>query len=157
MGRFWLVILEAGLVFGLAGALSARLIQFAVERVRGRGFSRSTGWRATLAWIPGFAIGAVSGAAVMSIGILTWPLAIVACAIAAWNCRALPEGAIGAGLGAGVVILVVGLMNLSHLRDLAGGTLWFPVAIGLIGAALLAQMEIGRRAGAPLASARGDM
>src|ERR1019366_10451202 len=111
MDRFVLVMLEASAAVGVTVGLAVRLIQLAVGRIRGQRFSRTVGWPATSIWALGFAIAPLAGAAALSIGPLVLPFAVIACGVAAWRCRALPEGAIGAGLGTGLVIFVIGLMN----------------------------------------------
>jgi hypothetical protein len=101
-----------------------------VGRIRGRPFSRSVGRSATLGWALGFAIAALAAAGLMSIGVLLLLFAIIVCGVAAWRSRALPEGAIGASLGTGIVLLILGLR---HPTPPPGhgvnGTSWLPVAL----------------------------
>ena len=136
MDKFAFVMLRIGLAVGVTVGLTVRLIQLVVERLRGRGFSRTVGWRATSAWALGFAIATCAVAAAMSIGIFILPFAVIACGVAAWWCRAFPEGAIGAGLGTGLVLLVIGLMNPGS---------WLPLAVALAAAAVAGQILMERR------------
>jgi hypothetical protein len=99
---------------------------------------------------------------VMSIGPLILPFAIITCGVAAWRCRALPEGAIGAGLGTGLVLFVIGLMNPTRPGCVAidvrsrepvfpgwcggvNGTSWLPVAVALVAAAVAGQILMEHR------------
>ena|ERR1019366_2076099 len=165
MDRFVLVMLEASAAVGVTVGLAVRLIQLAVGRIRGQRFSRTVGWPATSIWALGFAIATFAGAAALSIGPLVLPFAVIACGVAAWRCRALPEGAIGAGLGTGLVLFVIGLMN--PTRPTCGatvtvilrrgehgsriscggvnGTSWLPLAVALVVAAVAVQIMMGRR------------
>lgn len=162
--RFILVMLETAVAVGVTAGLAARLIQLVVTRIRGRRFSRTVGWPATSAWALGFAIATFAGAAVMSIGPLVLPFAVIVCGVAAWRCRALPEGAIGAGLGTGSVLFVIGLMNPTrppcgatfavtirsgeHASGACGGvngTSWLPLALALVAAAVAGQILMERR------------
>ena len=140
MAGYGIFMLVAAVTVGATVGLWARLIQFIVERIRGRSFSHSVGWPAILAWALGFAIAAFAAGAFMSIGIVVLPVAIVVCGVVAWFCRALPEAAIGAGLGSGLVLLIIGLMNSNN----GGGSVvlisFLPLAVGLIGV----QATIGR-------------
>jgi hypothetical protein len=111
MDRFGLFMLMAAVVAGVTAGLATRLVQLMAGRIRGQPFSRSSGWRATLGWALGFAVAAFAAAGAMSIGLLVLPVAWVLCGLAAWRGRAFPEGAIGAGLGIGVVLGAIGLMN----------------------------------------------
>jgi hypothetical protein len=162
MDRFGLFMLEIGVAVGVTIGLIVRLIQLVVERLRGRRFSRTVGWRATAAWALGSAIATCAAAAAMSIGIFVVPFAVIACGVAAWRCRALPEGAIGAGLGTGLAMFVIGVMN-SHppcvviaIRDgnpvfsgrcdgSINGTSWLPLALALVAAAVAGQILMERR------------
>ncbi len=160
--RFGLFMLEAAAAVGLIVGLAVRLIQLILGRIRGRRFSRTAGWRAASGWALGFAMATFAAAAVMSIGVLVLPFAVVACGVAAWRCRAFPEGVIGAGLGMGLVLFVVGLMNPTRppcgatitfrSGDAASlgcggvnGTSWLPLALALVAAAVASQMLMERR------------
>jgi len=162
MDRFGLFMLEAAVTVGATVGLAVRLIQLIVGRIRGHRFSRTVGWPAALGWALGFAIAAFAAAAVVSIGWFVLPFAMIACGVAAWRCRALPEGAIGAGLGTGLVLFVIGLMNPTHPPCVAiavrsgepvypggcggvNGTSWLPVALALVVVAVAGQMMIERR------------
>jgi hypothetical protein len=162
MDRFGLFMLGTGVAVGIIVGPVVRLIQLIVERVRDRRFSRTVGRPASLAWALGFAIATFAAAGVMSIGPLVLPFAIIACGVAAWRCRALPEGVIGAGLGTGFVLFVIGLMNPAHPPCVAigvmrgepvypggcggvNGTSWLPLAIALVAAAVAAQILMERR------------
>lgn len=126
-----IMLLVAGTV-GATVALLVRLIQSVVERVTGRSFSRSVGWFAVCGWGLGFATAAFAVAAVTSIGLFVLAVAIILLAGAAWICRAFPEAAIGAALGSGAVVLIIGLMNLSHDGGFIIATSALPLAFGLI-------------------------
>jgi len=164
MDRFGLFMLEIPAAVGITVGLAVRLIQLVVERIRGQRFSRTAGWPATSAWALGFAIATFAAAGVMSIGPLVLPFAVITCAVAAWRCRALPECAIGAGLGTGLVLFVIGLMNPTrppcgaaitltvrsgeHASTGCGGvngTSWLPVAVALVAAAVAGQILMERR------------
>jgi hypothetical protein len=167
MDHFALFMLEIALAVGITVGLAVRLIQLAVGRIRGRPFSRTVGRTASMAWACGFAIAAFAAAAFISIGIFVLPVAMIVCAIAAWRCRALPEGAIGASLGSGVVLCLIGLMNptrpscdpslgmvlrggqrASYLCGGVDGTSWLPLAVVLVVIAVAGQamlMMIERR------------
>lgn len=86
---------------------------------------------------------------------------MIACGVAAWHCRALPEGAIGASLGTSIVLCVIGLMNPTRPPCVAisfrsgapvfpggcGGvkfTSWLPLAVALVIVAVAGQMMIER-------------
>ena len=173
MDRVALAMLFIPVAVGLTVGLAVRLIQLAVGRIRGRRFSRTVGWPATLVWAPGFAIAAYAVAGAMSIGPLVLPFAVIAYGVAAWRCRALPEGAIGAGLGTGHVIFVIGLLNWPRCGALSlpfgigahhysftgcGGinaTSWLPLllAVALTVAAVAGQILMERRKAAPAHSA----
>src|SRR5579862_2530653 len=142
MARFGLFMLVTAIAVGATVGTFARLIQLIVARIRGRPSSRNVGWPAILVWALGFAIAAFAAGAFMSIGIVVLPFAIIVCGVAAWWCRALPEGVIGAGLGTGTVVLIVGLMNLNVSGGgLVAATSLIPLAVGLIGV----QAMIGSR------------
>lgn len=167
MDRFALVILELAAAVGVTVGLAVRLIQSIVERIRNRRFSRSVGWPATLGWTAGFAIAAFAVASALSIGPFVLPFAVVLCGVAAWRCRALPEGAIGASLGVGVVLCVLGLMHLMEQRlpsacgvtitlragerasfrgcDGFNGASWILLGVALVVAAVAVQILMGRR------------
>ncbi|MCA1837297.1 MAG: hypothetical protein LC674_00460 [Actinobacteria bacterium] len=165
MDRFGLFMLEAAVAVGAAVGLAVRLIQLIVGRIRGHRFSRSVGWPAALGWALGFAIAAFAAAAAMSIGLLVLPFAMIFCGVAAWRCRALPEGAIGASLGSGIVLCVIGLMNPTRPpcgatftvtlrtgeRASSGGcggvdgTSWLPLAVALVVVAVAGQVMMERR------------
>jgi hypothetical protein len=162
MDGFGLFMLGTGVAVGVTVGLVVRLFQLAVERIRGRHFSRTVGWAATCAWALGFALGAFAAAGVVSIGFVVLPFAVIACAVAAWRCRALPEGAIGAGLGTGIVLFVIGLMNPTLPPCVAigvrngepvypgncggvNGTSWVLVAAALVVAAVAGQIVMERR------------
>jgi hypothetical protein len=147
MDGFGLFMLVTAVTIGVGVGLATRLIQFVVERVRGRPFSRTMGWLATATWALGFAMAAFAAAGVMSIGLLVLPFAIIACGVAAWRCRAFPEGAIGASLGTGVVLGVIGLMN--PAGGGVNGTSWIPLAVTLVVVAMASQAVTGRRHRAP--------
>jgi hypothetical protein len=156
-------MLETAVAVGVTVGLAVRLIQLVVGRIRGHRFSRSVGWPAALGWALGFAIAAVAAAAVVSIGWFVLPFAMIACGVAAWRCRALPEGAIGASLGTGIVLCVVGLMNPNRpepcVRSITlragehaslscggvNGTSWLPLVVALVVVAVAGQMMIERR------------
>jgi len=171
MDRVALAMLYIPVAVGLTVGLAVRLIQLAVGRIRGRRFSRTVGWPATSVWALGFAIAAFAVASAMSIGLFVLPFAVIACGVAAWRCRALPEGAIGAGLGTGLVIFVIGLMNSrcgalslpfgigAHNYSFTGcgginGTSWLPLAVALVVAAVAGQILMERRKAAPAHSLR---
>jgi hypothetical protein len=167
MDRFGLFMLETGVAVGVIVGLAVRLIQLVVGRIRGQRFSRTVGWPATSAWALGFTIATFAAAAVISIGWLVLPFAVITCGVAAWRCRALPESAIGAGLGTGLVLFVIGLMNPTHLPCVAiavrsgepvfpggcggvNGTSWLPLALALVAAGVAGQILMERRkAGRP--------
>src|ERR1051325_6265856 len=111
MDGFAWFILFGGLVVGTGVGLGVRLIQLVVEFVRHRQFVRNVGWGAVLIWTLGFAATAFAAASAMSIGIGVMPVAIIVCGVAAWRFRGLPEGLIGASLGTGIVLEIIGLMN----------------------------------------------
>ena len=177
MGRFALAMLYIPVAVGVTVGGAVRLIQLAVGRIRGRRFSRTVGWPATSVWALGFAIAAFAVASAMSIGLFVLPFAVIAYGVAAWRCRALPEGAIGAGLGTGLAIFVIGLMNWprcgalslpfgigAHHYSFAGcgginGTSWLPlaIAIALIVAAAAGQILMERRKAAPARSLRAPL
>ena len=162
MSGYSFFMLGAAITVGTAVGLVVRLIQLIVEALRGNHFSRSLGWRAVLAWSLGFGLAAFAAAAFMSIGLLVLPVAIIVCGIAAWRCRALPEGAVGASFGTGIVVLVIGLMNPDHPEPCAhsgvlrsgehahvscGGlslTSWLPLALALLVVASVGQMVRAR-------------
>jgi hypothetical protein len=90
---------------------------------------------------------------VASIVLFVLPFAMIACGVAAWRCRALPEGAIGASLGTGIVLGVIGLMNPTRPPCRAtitvrsgerwcgvNGTSWLPLAFALVVVAVAGQM-----------------
>jgi hypothetical protein len=168
MDRFGLFMLGVAVAAGVTAGVAARLIQLIVGRIRGRAFTRSAGWRASSGWALGFALAAFAAAGVMSIGLLVLPLALVVCAVAAWRWRALPEGVIGASLGTGIVLAVIGVMNPTPPNPLppaclgqtvtlrsgeqaafscggVDGTSWLPLAVALIVVAVAAQVMIDRR------------
>jgi hypothetical protein len=163
MDRIALAMLYTPVAVGLTVGLGIRLIQLAVERIRGQRFSRTVGWPATSAWALGFAIAAFAVAGAMSIGIFVLPFAVIVYGVAAWRCRALPEGAIGAGLGAGLAILVIGLMNWprcgalslpfgigAHTYSFTGcggitGISWLPLTAALVVASVAGQVLMARR------------
>jgi len=161
--RFGLFMFETAVAVGVTVGLAVRLIQLVVGRIRGQRFSRTVGWPATSAWALGFAIATFAAAAVMSIGpFFVLPFAVIVCGVAAWRCRALPESAIGAGLGTGLVMLVIGLMNPTHPPCVAiavrsgepvfpggcggvNGTSWVPIALALVAAAVAGQIVMERQ------------
>ena len=163
MDKFWMFMPKAGAAVGVTVGVAVRLIQLGVGRLRGQPFSRTVGWPATSAWTLGFAIATVAAASILSIGpFYVLPVAVIVCGIAAWRCRALPEGAIGAGLGTGFVLFVIGLMNSqcgalslpfgigAHHHSYSGcgganGTLWLPLAVALVVAAVAGQILMERR------------
>jgi hypothetical protein len=163
MDRFGLFMLETGVAVGVTVGLVVRLVQLIVGRIRGQRFSRSVGRPSALGWTLGFAIATFAAAGVMSIGLFVLPFAVITCGVAAWRCRALPEGAIGACLGTGVVLFVIGLMNPNRPEPCArsitlragdhaslscggvNGTSWLPLAIALVVAAFVAQILMDRR------------
>lgn len=163
MERIALAMLYTPVLVGLTVGLAVRLIQLAVERIRGQRFSRTVGWPATSAWALGFAIAALAVAGAMSIGVFLLPFAVIAYGVAAWPCRALPEGAIGVGLGAGLAILVIGVMNWprcgalslpfgigAHTYSFTGcggisGISWLPLAVALVVASVAGQVLMARR------------
>jgi multisubunit Na+/H+ antiporter MnhB subunit len=158
MDRFRLFVLEATVSIGAITAIAVRLIQLTVERIRGRGFSRRAGWPATLVWTLGCALAAFAAVGAMSIGIFVLPFAVIACGVAAWLYHALPEGAIGASLGTGIVLCVLGLMNhpfvpcvggfqVISARHISGcdGTSWFPLGLALIIVAAASQAMLERQ------------
>jgi hypothetical protein len=165
MDRFGLFMLETGAAVGVTVGLTIGLIQLVVGRIRGRPFSRSAGPPASLAWALGFALATFAAVGVMSIGILVLPFAVIVCGVAAWRCRALPEGAIGASLGTGFVLGVIGLMNPNHpepcVRSITlrageqahlscggvNGTSWLPAALALVVVAFAGQILLQRRKG----------
>ncbi len=175
MDRIGLAMLYIAVAGGFTVGVAIRLIQLAVGRIRGRRFSRAVGWPATLVWALGFAIAALAVAAAMSIGPFVLPFAVIAYGVAAWRCRALPEGAIGAGLGTGLMIFVIDLMNWprcgalnlpfgigAHDYSFAGcgginGTSWFAfaLAVALLVAAVAGQILMERRK-AGRAHSRGE-
>ncbi len=144
MDRFGWIMLRGGVAVGVAVSLTVRVIQLVVERLRGQHFSRTVGWRAMSAWGLGFAIATFAVAAAMSIGLLLLPFAVIVCGVAAWRCRALPEGAIGAGVGTGLVLFVIGVMNPTPTPCAIAinggdpracgidGTSWLPLAVALV-------------------------
>jgi hypothetical protein len=143
MDRFALFMLYGAVTVGGAVGLAVRLIQLIVERVRGRPFARSGGRQAALGWALSFALAAFAAAAFTSIGVLVLPVAIVVCGVVAWRCRALPEGAIGASLGTGTVLLIIGLMNPTpRPGNGVDGTSWLPLAVVLIAVAVVGQAII---------------
>lgn len=171
MDRFGLFMLETGVAVGVTVGLAVRLIQLVVGRIRGQRFSRTVGLPATSAWALGFAIATFAAAGVMSIGPLVLPFAMITCGVAAWRCRALPECAIGAGLGTGLVLFVIGLMNPTHPPCVAiavrsgepvfpggcggvNGTSWLPLAVALVAAAVAGQILMERRKAGPAHSLR---
>jgi hypothetical protein len=137
MDPFGLFMLGAAVIVGIVVGLVVRLVQLIVERIRGRPFLRTTGWRAALAWTLGFATAAFAAAGVFSIGFFVLPVAVIVCVVAAWFCRGLPEGFIGASLGTGSVLWIIGLMNPTPQPGRGvDGTSWLPLAIALIVVAL---------------------
>ncbi len=152
MNGLGLIMLRGGVAIGVTVGLIVRLIQFVVERLRGQRFPRTVGWRATSAWGLGFALATFAVAAAMSIGILVLPFAVIVCGVAAWRCRALPEAAIGAGLGTGLVLFVVGLMNPARtpcaIAIYGGdprqcgfdGTFWLRLGLAFVVAAVVGQV-----------------
>jgi hypothetical protein len=168
MDPFGLFMLRAAVMIGTTVGITVRLIQLIGERIRGHRFARSVGRPAALGWALGFAIAAFAAGAFMSIGVLVLPFAIIVCGVAAWRCRALPEGAIGASLGTGFVLGIVGLMNSNNTpRDRppcngapvtlkAGehasfscggvdGASWLPLAGALVFVAFAGQIILERR------------
>jgi hypothetical protein len=159
MDRLGLAMFEVSVAVGATAGLAVRLTQLIVERIRGRGFSRRGGWPATLVWTLGSALAAFATAGAMSIGIFVLPFAVITYGVAAWRYRAFPEGATGTGLGAGIVMCVIGLMNPTplcdataivqdHVSACAGvsGATWLPLAgLALIIMAASGQMMMMER------------
>jgi hypothetical protein len=155
MDGFGWFILGAAIAVGAAVTVAVRLVQLLAGGggLRSDRFSRRAGPRATLAWALGFAIAAAAASAIISVGMFVLPLAVIVFAIVAWRYRALPEGAIGASLGTGIVLGILGLMNPAprqpcvssgtmngeHASFSCGGvngTSWLLIAVALIGVAL---------------------
>jgi hypothetical protein len=81
--------------------------------------AQRTGLAAFLLWIPIGACAALGLAAAPSFGLFLLPFAVVAIVVARWKLRPWPE-ALGAGLGVGVVLLVVAIAN-NDYRACSGG------------------------------------
>jgi hypothetical protein len=163
MDGFGLFILGTAITIGVTVTLGVRLLQLLRGEMRGHRLARRGGSRAALGWTLGFALAAFAAAGFMSIGWFVLPFAILACAVAAWRCRALPEGAIGASLGTGAVLFVLALMNPNRPGPCAhsitlragerasfscggvNGTSWLPLALVLVLAALATQVMMDRR------------
>jgi hypothetical protein len=163
MDGFGWFILGAAVAVGTGVGLGVRLVQVMVRDVRGQRIVRRVGWRAVLGWTAGFAAAAFGASAIMSIGVFVLPVAMIVCGIVAWRCRAFPEGAIGAGLGTGIVLGIIGLMNPTpHQPCVNSATLrsgeyasfacggvngfsWLSFALTLVGVALAGQTMLRRR------------
>jgi hypothetical protein len=168
MDRLPLDMVEAAVLVGSIVGLGVRLIQFVAERIGGRRVLRRVGRPAAMAWALGCALAAFAAAAILSIGFLVLPVAMIVCGVAAWRYRALPEGAVGAGLGSSIAVAIIGLMNPpppnplppaclgqpftvpagQHSHVSCGGmslSSWLPLAIGLVVFSVAGQVLVERR------------